>query len=344
MMSDGDTSEGAAESASVASSSSTSSSSTSTPTSLLQFQPFSSAVDVSFWTELARLKLDVLQLSSAAVPITGAFTSSSHASLPSQFLLGSYAFDPTPTSFPAYHAASQGLLHNANTIDQFKAFDTTALLHSLGSSLWSDLLTAAAPPSSPSPASTSFAVPSLNRFLLLTYPDLKAHKYYYWFAFPALIHPSLTIDAPSPPQPLSSQYPATVASQLLQAVNAITPVPSFFLIDAQPDRITVLPLSHLPSLCSPTSPNAPSLLLGFIDPSPLPSHPGWPLRNLLLYAAVCGLHSARVLCYRDLATSPGAPPPPSSSTSAWTGRATCGLWRHGVWGMRGTCTGGWRHG
>ena len=148
----------------------------------LQFQSLSSAVDVSFWAELGRLKLDVLQLSSAPLPLTAAFTTSPHAQLPAQLLLGAYSFDAASASLPSYHALYRGTLHNANTIDEFTSFDTNSLCGTVRDALWADLLRAASPPShadsSVSPAtSASFAEPSVNRFLLLTYADLKSHKY-----------------------------------------------------------------------------------------------------------------------------------------------------------------------
>ena len=283
----------------------------------LQFHPFSSAVDVSFWTELGRLKLDVLQLSSAPIPITAAFTSSTHTSLPPQLLLGSYSFDPlTPSSsssLPSYHCPYPGLLHNANTLDAFKTLDTTALLASTAASLWAALTSAASPAAASAPHAFDSLV--LNRFLLLTYADLKAHRYYYWFAFPALIHPSLSISLSHAPHPLLDRFPLSIAHRLISAVSSHTPPPPFFVIATTGDALTLHPIASLPSLLSPSfsssSSPPPSLLLGFIDPCPLPHNPGWPLRNLLLYAALCGLHSTAIVAFRDLTTPPTSTTPTS---------------------------------
>ena len=159
----------------------------------------------------------------------------------------------------------------------------------------------------------------LNRFLLLTYADLKAHKYYYWFAFPALVHPSLAIHITAPPQSITTLLSVDQCSQLVAAVKRLTAVanapssaapPPFFLIDLSNNGPVVHPVSQLSSLlASSQSANSSSfLLLGFIDSSSLPSNPGWPLRNFLLYAAVLGMRQARVLCFRDLsfASSPSS--------------------------------------
>ena len=41
--------------------------------------------------------------------------------------------------------------------------------------------------------------------------------------------------------------------------------------------------------------------MGFADPSSLPEHPGWPLRNLLVFAQhQWHVQHINVLCYREL--------------------------------------------
>lgn len=41
-------------------------------------------------------------------------------------------------------------------------------------------------------------------------------------------------------------------------------------------------------------------MVGFIDPSPKSTQPGWPLRNLLTLLAVrFGVRSIRILCWKD---------------------------------------------
>ena len=293
---------------------------------LLQFEPLSSAVDVSFWTELARLKLDILQLSSAPLPILASYTAATHARQPSQLLLGASSFARVSgadgSQLRSDQCVYEGRLCNANTIDEFRRLDTNGLLDAMRDELWADILHAA--------HGGGAAPPQLNRFLLLTYADLKAHKYYYWFAFPALVHPSLAVHMNVPPQPITAALSSEQCTQLAAAVKQLTApsftqphspsapglvdatasavTPSFFVVDLSDGGVKVHPLSQLSSLLasSKSATLSSSLLLGFIDPSGLPSNPGWPLRNLLLYAAVLGVKQARVLCFRDL--SPGSAP------------------------------------
>lgn len=57
--------------------------------------------------------------------------------------------------------------------------------------------------------------------------------------------------------------------------------------------------------------------IGFLDPSALPSNPGWPLRNLLAYLLALypeTAHGTRVLAWRDLE------PPVAGSTAGWKSR------------------------
>ena len=64
-----------------------------------------------------------------------------------------------------------GLLKNYNTIEEFKAVDKTALFNQLADDIWKSIV---------EDKSTAL----LNRFLVITFADLKKYKYFYWFAFP----------------------------------------------------------------------------------------------------------------------------------------------------------------
>lgn len=59
---------------------------------ILKFAPFSSSVDVGFWFELAKKKLDELKLDERALPITGFFGLASNAEPPARFNLDSSSF------------------------------------------------------------------------------------------------------------------------------------------------------------------------------------------------------------------------------------------------------------
>lgn len=59
---------------------------------ILKFAPFASSVDVGFWFELAKKKLDELRLDERELPITGFFGLASSAEPPARFSLEASSF------------------------------------------------------------------------------------------------------------------------------------------------------------------------------------------------------------------------------------------------------------
>jgi len=73
----------------------------------------------------------------------------------------------------------------------------------------------------------------------------------------------------------------------------------FFCVVLGPEAgaVRVAPLAQYKALAA--TPGQ-TVWLGFADPCALPSHPGWPLRNLLVLAkAQLGLNDVTVLAYRE---------------------------------------------
>lgn len=131
------------------------------------------------------------------------YGTSTHHAIPSQVCFGAYSFDgegddvgdgdSIPTTLPG---RMWGELHNANTLETFKAFPTTHMLEQAREKMWKGMLeripSSAAAAASSSSSSTvasprSSSSELLSHFLLLTYADLKTHKYVYWFCFTALV-------------------------------------------------------------------------------------------------------------------------------------------------------------
>ena len=81
-------------------------------------------------------------------------------------------------------------------------------------------------------------------------------------------------------------------------------------------QTTTAPVEDYPSFFAnvPSSERA----IGFVDPSAVPTNPGWPLRNLLAYLRALYPDDAaqgfRILCWRDHE----APPP--GATAGWKSR------------------------
>lgn len=126
----------------------------------LQFTPFASSVDASFWHQLSALKLDTLKLDDRVLSINGTYapgkvtrndaSSSKHSGTPvplsARLWLSAKSLDVeeenvdertggddvlnrrwTPLEF-----VSNGELHNKNTLEEFKGVDKGELLRSVG--------------------------------------------------------------------------------------------------------------------------------------------------------------------------------------------------------------------
>ena len=167
---------------------------------IVQFAPFQSLVEPAFWHALTDLKIDVLRLSDDAVPLTATYTTGrsitdretgKDIALASTLSVGGDAFSKTPQSvFPIIRCsliltpslsfdrvpqsaiAATGSFKNFNTIEDFKNADKSALFNALADEIWTSI-------------TVDKSTALLNRFLLITFADLKKYKYFYWFAFPA---------------------------------------------------------------------------------------------------------------------------------------------------------------
>lgn len=60
---------------------------------IVKFLPFTSSVDVGFWFELAKKKLDELKLDERELPVTGFFGLSTNADPPARFNMEALSFD-----------------------------------------------------------------------------------------------------------------------------------------------------------------------------------------------------------------------------------------------------------
>eukprot|EP00294_Goniomonas_avonlea_P013408 CAMPEP_0114553282 /NCGR_PEP_ID=MMETSP0114-20121206/7570_1 /TAXON_ID=31324 /ORGANISM="Goniomonas sp, Strain m" /LENGTH=656 /DNA_ID=CAMNT_0001738205 /DNA_START=8 /DNA_END=1978 /DNA_ORIENTATION=+ len=245
----------------------------------LQFQTFTSTADVSFWGELARLKLEVYRLTNEVRPIMGTYSLGSGVS---RMCFGREAFEqftPAPHTF-----AARGNLNLFETLDDFKGCDKKEFLKRSGEKLWESIRSGAAV------EDPTLLLP----FELLIYADLKHFVFYYWFAFPTLL-PSSPVTS-DPPQPLHSVLSAAQASsfQSTMATGATGGVGFFTVTVTGDDSVKVGPLKDWEA-----DTGAAPKFLAIADPSSLSAHPGWPLRSLLFLAAYrWKLSEVAVICYR----------------------------------------------
>ncbi|KAJ1632860.1 hypothetical protein T492DRAFT_627529 [Pavlovales sp. CCMP2436] len=271
----------------------------------LAFVPFVSAPDVGFWRELGRRKLDELGLDASPVPVWARFEVSSHGRSSSLAFAEGGAFGAAPPPTAAGAHVLRGKLVNTNTLEEFKTADKNQLMARAAAELREEL--------------GNSAPEALSRMLVLTFADLKLHEYYYWFAFPAL--------APA-------DAPAGLASFFVVRAH----VRGLVVREGEAGEATarseeeeggeegeeegegafeVGPLARWTEWCAlAANEGKPKPMLAFADPVAEGPHPGWPLRNLLMWvrAQPHAPTIVQVICWREVprATGGTAEPPARS--------------------------------
>uniref|UniRef100_A0A8C0GRQ8 Ubiquitin-like modifier-activating enzyme ATG7 n=1 Tax=Chelonoidis abingdonii TaxID=106734 RepID=A0A8C0GRQ8_CHEAB len=141
----------------------------------LQFVPFTSALDAGFWHELTQKKLNEYRLDETPKGIKGYYYNGDPFGLPARLTLEFSAFDMNAAT-PAHCCPAVGTLYNTNTFESFKSCDKKSLLEKAANEIWETIK-----------SGTALENPMLlNKFLLLTFADLKKYRFYYWFCYPAL--------------------------------------------------------------------------------------------------------------------------------------------------------------
>ncbi|KAL5520951.1 ATG7 [Sanghuangporus sanghuang] len=262
--------------------------------SIVQFTPFSSLVQPAFWHELTRLKIDVLRLAEHSLPIAASYSAGrsvkdretgKEVDLGCHITLGEDAFDLNAEP-PQQSVQCTGTFKNFNTIEDFKTADKATLFNQVTDEIWNAV-------------KETGDISALNKFLLITFADLKKYKYYYWFAFPALVaKPAWSIPGPGWQSALE-----VLGSSALSSIHAkLSPkLFNYFLVRPSSNDYEVAPISEFETFFVNIPPSQQTV--GFLDPSASTEHPGWPLRNVLAYLRsrylTKGPASVRVLCWRD---------------------------------------------
>ncbi|KAJ3285899.1 Autophagy protein 7 [Borealophlyctis nickersoniae] len=280
---------------------------------ILQFEPFNSAVESTFWHALTRNKIDLYRLDDTPKDITGYYTTGQSAAgaggasagdaaspsgaseaLPARLCVGTGAFGG---SLPPFVFAAPGTLKNTNTIEEFKDIDKTLLFKQTADQIWRDIQSGAA-----------LKQPHLlNRFILLTFADLKKYKFYYWFGFPALLPPESVKVRNT--RPVGDVLNADEIQSLRENYEKLRNIPEdasiqspgtgFFLARKTTEgTVKVAHLAEWDTFVDGIPRD--EIIVGFADPSGLAGHPGWPLRNLLvLLKKHSAMTSFKIICYRE---------------------------------------------
>ncbi|XP_030865587.3 ubiquitin-like modifier-activating enzyme ATG7 isoform X8 [Gorilla gorilla gorilla] len=260
--------------------------------SKLQFAPFSSALDVGFWHELTQKKLNEYRLDEAPKDIKGYYYNGDSAGLPARLTLEFSAFDMSAPT-PARCCPAIGTLYNTNTLESFKTADKKLLLEQAANEIWESIKSGAA---LENPV-------LLNKFLLLTFADLKKYHFYYWFCYPALCLPE-SLPLIQGPVGLDQRFSLKQIEALecaydnLCQTEGVTALP-YFLIKYDENTVLVSLLKHYSDFFQG---QRTKITIGVYDPCNLAQYPGWPLRNFLVLAAhrwSSSFQSVEVVCFRD---------------------------------------------
>ncbi|KAG8813524.1 Autophagy protein 7 [Serendipita sp. 399] len=288
--------------------------------STLQFTPFTSQVSPQLWHQLSKLKIDVLKLSKDSIPLDATYgagrtvvdrETGKEIGVGCIFTASGDGFSKDQFSPAPNVAIASGSVMNFNTIEEFKGADKKALFAQVADEIW---------------ASFDTDKPEFNRFLLITFAELKKYKFFYWFAFPAFV--------PADPWSvregsLASAVDVFGVDTLQGIAEAIPAHPTAFLVKPKPNGgyetagiteyaqfFTNVPEDSVGLSLLPANRRLMALaflgfvsqrIVAFLDPSSDPHSPGWPLLNILAYLfhKHPTTRSHRVLCWRDTVV-PGA--------------------------------------
>ncbi|KAK4875920.1 hypothetical protein RN001_012342 [Aquatica leii] len=241
---------------------------TSTQEKVLEYFPFNSSVNPSFWHKLTEIKLDIDKLNETNRHIWGYYSNLTNHCKASLFEVDSTSFNVN-NGCQNMFLPIRGVLMNKNTIDLFKDCDKNKLVQNEGFKLWEYYRNGEA-----------LQDPSLlNFFLILSFADLKKYHYYYWFCFlaPTKINLSLVKKI------LITDLFSIDKINLLFKDYTLLDVKqkTFFIIKNGENKLEVQPLSVIKDFN--TSTNLKDYYFAFSDPSALPDHPGWPMRNYIAF-------------------------------------------------------------
>ncbi|RWS02420.1 ubiquitin-like modifier-activating enzyme ATG7 [Dinothrombium tinctorium] len=251
---------------------------------ILQFYPFSSLIDPSFWHIVSEKKLSVYRLNETAIDIFGMYRNDEAKNLPP---LAAFSYDSlneyyymltlSKTHFFLLSAPSSesgsypmfGKLIIYNTLEAFRNANKKELLQSFGEKLWQRMNDA---------KECTNITELLSQFLLIAFADLKKYHYHYWFAFPVFQYPQSSVL-----QSIAALKNVWTKEQLSEFQTKISQTPeskkAYFLtfVNDETNEVSIHPFEDYKLLEKKCG----QVFFSFADPCPNPKYPGWPLRNFL---------------------------------------------------------------
>jgi ubiquitin-like modifier-activating enzyme ATG7 len=228
------------------------------------------------------------------VPIVAIYEPSRSAAVCGRVSLRKGCFEEDVTiKDSAAECACSGVFLNVNTREEFKKFNKNEWMSAQGSTLGRHIVTGAAE------KDPSLLIP----VAVISYADLKNHRFVFWFSFPALVLPSPAV-LDRAPRELSEVYSYPILRKLLAGLVSARAnakklgCPMFIWVPTEDGKGgEVMQLSDFAGLDEAAKLRVEAIV---IDPCALPNNPGWPVRNLLVLAfAQWRLPKIRVICIRE---------------------------------------------
>ncbi|KAH6675596.1 autophagy-related protein-like protein 7 [Halenospora varia] len=276
----------------------------------LKFAPFSSEIELPFYTTLSDLKINTDKLDESARTVLGLYEPRATAPEDScrMRVLGNAL---TSDDVPPNHIRAEGKIKNLNTIESFKNIDKTAVLHTAAKQIWDAINDG-----------TIYSIPSLlSSFTILSFANLKKYHFTYWFAFPALhSDPSWKLASDQPAQLEGKDTTELVDEVGTWKYGTDNREHGFFLAKRVPRSSNEHERPPTPGTPGPglnykwvvgslrefengffQGVEPQDQFVSFVDPSTYSDNPGWMLRNLLvLIKRRFKLNNVQILSYRDV--------------------------------------------
>ncbi|CAO1627379.1 unnamed protein product [Sympodiomycopsis kandeliae] len=288
----------------------TTSSPASSSSSLLQFLPLHSQISPNFWHTFTTLKLNTLRLNEDDLDITASYSVGKYISskesnnekvgISSGLILDEYSL-PSPNGTTIQESGesnniptmkANGKIRNYNTAPQFTSSNKNDILNSLAKEILTEMTTSTDP------------VKTLNRFMMITFADLKKYRYYHWVCIPAFIFkPNWMIrgNFSGIGQEFGQNGVQLLKNLLKGHLKESSSSAGFALVRVGQDKDKSIQIGNVVDFQEffKGVANEQRYCL-FVDPSTSPGVPGWPLRNLLALLSIrYGVRDIKVICWRD---------------------------------------------
>lgn len=304
----------------------------------LQFKPWSSDIELSFYAALASLKINHDKLDDSARKVLGLYevkpSDKPERSCRMQIhgsALTTDEYGPNhnlPESrlsrlfrMPGGYYRAEGFIRNFNTIEDYKNADRNKILELAGRTIWDAIQD-----------ETIYSCPSLlNSFYAICFANLKKYTFTYHFVFPALHSDPPWKLADSGVQNLSDRETQILVDAVQTWKYSVDSRQHGFFLAKKVSLAAIKAAQGADdgNLRSPVTPgiieelgwqwaigslssfkagffdgiDSKDRYVCFVDPSNYEKNPGWQLRNLLvLIRHLFHLDSVQILCYRDTHT------------------------------------------